>query len=456
LSGVAIAGIGWKLERMLDRDTLGWSAGAFLTGVAVTSGPWLLTTLALVLVRLTSGGPMDAVGQAERVITVVYAVVIVLSAPIDIILSRFAADRVYERRHDQIAAPLRRVLALTLLGFGAVGAGAMAVLAPPIEVAIPGALLATVVGGQWLLLSAAGGLSSPNIILRAFAFGAPISVAAALGLSRIDELGQAGHLIGFGLGQAVTLALLLVGTLRALPPEEDDRASIAPAFREYWLLAAAAFAFHGGLWIDKFLVWLRYDSLDASGYASAAALAWLSVVPGCAFLFVQVETTFHRRFRNFYDSLHGGASLGQLDQQASDLRREVGRTLRGTAVIQICVTVPCLLAAPAIARTLGFQGAGASALPWLVLGAAPQVMALSATLLLYYFDYRGSAAIAAATQLLGNGIATLAVEATGGPLGAGYAFSCLASSVVAIVLLAARMTGLLERTFQEQPYGLEV
>ena len=440
---------------MLDRDTLGWSAGAFLTGVAVTSGPWLLTTLALLLVRLTSPGSLGEVGQAERVITVVYAVVIVLSAPIDIVLSRYAADRVYERRHDQIAAPLRRVLALTLVGFGAVGAAAMVVLAPPLEVAIPGALLATVVGGQWLLLSAAGGLSSPSIILRSFAVGAPISVVAALSLAQVDVLGQAGHLIGFGLGQTLTLALLLIGTLRALPPEEDSGASIGSAFRDYWLLAAAAFAFHGGLWIDKFLVWLTYDTVDASNYASAAAIAWLSVVPACGFLFVQVETTFHRRFRSFYDSLHGGASLEQLDRQAATLGREVARTLRGTAVVQLCVTLPCLLAAPVVLRQLGLTGTGESALPWLLIGAAPQVMGLSATLLLYYFDYRGSAAVAAATQLFGNALGTLAIDAMGGPLGAGYALSCLASCAVAIFLLARRMSGLLERTFQEQPFGAE-
>lgn len=441
---------------MLDRDTLGWSAGAFLTGVAVTSGPWLLTTLALVLVRLTASGTLEDVGLAERVITVVYAVVIVLSAPIDIVLSRYAADRVYERRHDQIAAPLRRVLAITLFGFGGVGAAAMAVLDPPLALAIPGALLATVVGGQWLLLSAAGGLSSPSIILRAFALGAPASVIAALGLSRIELLGQSGHLIGFALGQALTLAVLLVGTLRALPPEEDPDASIGSAFRDYWLLAVAAFAFHGGLWIDKLLAWLLYDGAEAAGYASAAAIAWLSVVPACAFLFVQVETTFHRRFRSFYDALHGGATLSHLDDRAADLRREVEKTLRGTAVVQACVTLPCLLAAPVLSRQLGLQGTGASALPWLLLGAGPQVMALSATLLLYYFDYRGSAALAAGTQLVGNALATVAVDWLGGPLGAGYAVSCLASCLAAIALLAARMTGLLERTFQEQPYGYEM
>jgi uncharacterized membrane protein len=441
---------------MLDRDTLGSSAGAFLTGVAVTSGPWLLTTLALVLVRLTAPGTDEGVGQAERVITVVYAVVIVLSAPIDIVLSRYASDRVYERRRDQIAGPLRWVLLASLIGFTAVGAAAMAVLEPPIELAVPGALLATMVGGQWLLLSAAGGLSSPSIILRAVAVGAPTSVLAAVALPKVFELGQAGQLIGFGLGQAITLALLLVGTLRALPAEEDDGASIAPAFRDYWLLALSALAFHGGLWVDKLVVWINHGGQEASSYAAAAAIAWLSVVPACGFLFVQVETAFHRRFRSFYDSLHTGATLDQLDGHAARLRSEVDRTLRGTVTVQMCVTLPCLLAAPIVASAVGLGDSGAAALPWLLLGAAPQVIGLSATLLLYYFDFRGSALAAAATQLVGNGVGTLAVDLAGGPLGAGYAASCLLSCTVAIALLARRMGSLVERTFQEQPYGFEV
>lgn len=440
---------------MLDRDTLGWSAGAFLTGVAVTSGPWLLTTLALVLVRLTASGEPLGVGQAERIITVVYALVIVLSAPMDIVLSRFAADRVYERRRDQIAGPLRRVLGVALVVFTLTGAAAMVVLAPPLELALPGALLATLVGGQWLLLSAAGGLSSPGIILRAFAVGAPVSVLAAIALPATGALGQAGQLVGFAFGQAITFAILLVGTLRALPEEEDDRASIAPAFRDYWLLAVSALAFHGGLWIDKLLVWALHGGLDASSYAAAAAVAWLSVVPACAFLFVQVETDFHHRFRIFYDSLHSGASLGQLDREAADLRGEVINTLRGTAMVQMCVTLPCFMAADVVAGFLGLEGSGAIALPWLLIGAAPQVVALAATLLLYYFDFRGSALVAAVTQLVGNGLATMAMDVTGGPLGAGYAISCLLSCAVAIALVAHRMSGLVERTFQEQPYGFE-
>src|SRR5262245_38451326 len=133
-----MAGIGWRLERMLDRDSLGATLGAFLTGVAITSGPWLLTTFVLVALRLSSMGTGGLGGsQAGRVITVVYAAVIVVSAPIDIVLSRYASDRVYEGKRERIAAPLRTLLAVCLILFTAVGACAMAMIRVPLEVAIP-------------------------------------------------------------------------------------------------------------------------------------------------------------------------------------------------------------------------------------------------------------------------------------------------------------------------------
>jgi uncharacterized membrane protein len=441
---------------MMERDSLASTAAAFLTGVAVTSGPWLLTTIVLVLIRMSALREGPAVGDAERVITVIYAVVIVLSAPIDIVLSRYAADRVYERRKDQVAAPLRRVLALTLLGFFVVGAAAMAVLAPPLAFAIPGAVLATIVGGQWLLLSAAGGLSSPGIILRSFAAGAPASILIALVLSRPWVLGPVGYLYGFGLGQIVTLALLLDGTLRALPEEEDETARIGGAFRKYWLLAVTSFAFHAGLWVDKLAIRIVEGGAAAGAYAGSAALAWLSVVPACAFLFVRVETVFSERFQSFYTALHDGASLGELEDLSTELRDEVGRTLRGTAAVQAAVTLVCVLSLPVIVPALGLDAGGGRTLAWLLIGAAPQILALSATLLLYYFDFRAEAFVAATVQLVCNGALTMAVALAGGQPGVGYAVACGLSCAAAIALLHHRMRGLLERTFQEQPYSSEI
>jgi uncharacterized membrane protein len=451
-----MAGIGWRLERMIQRDTLGWTLGAFLTGVAVTSGPWLLTTLVLVLMRISAAGAGNqSIDDVERVITIVYATVIVLSAPVDIVLSRYASDRVYEQRRDQIAAPLRTVVSVCIIAFTGIGALAMMLGGVALPLAVPGTVLAAVVAAQWLLLSAAGGLSSPGIILRGFGIGAPVSVAAALLLSRPDMLGSAGYLYGYGAGQLVTLTLLLWGTLRALPEEEDETASVLPAFAEYWLLAASAFAFHAGLWVDKIVVYLLAGPGVAPMYAAEAAVAWLSVVPACAYLFVLIETVFHRRFRDYYAALHTGASLAELERMSQDLKGQVEHTLRGTAAVQAGVTLLCVAAAPSIVSLLALAPGSETTLRWLMVGAGLQVIAVSTTLLLYYFDFRREALLAALCQLIVNAGFTSAVGAPSVHMGAGYAAACAVTCIVSLVLLQRRMVGLLVRTFQSQPYATE-
>ena len=122
-----MAGIGWKLQRMIDHGSLAGTIAAYLTGVAVTSAPWLLTTAVLTSLRLVARARGAATSSSvERFLTVVYAVTVVLSAPVHVVVSRYTADRLYDRHLDRIAAPLRRALALTVVGFAVIGAIVMA------------------------------------------------------------------------------------------------------------------------------------------------------------------------------------------------------------------------------------------------------------------------------------------------------------------------------------------
>jgi polysaccharide biosynthesis protein PelG len=178
------------------------------------------------------------------------------------------------------------------------------------------------------------------------------------------------------------------------------------------------------------------------------------VIPACAYLFVVIETVFHNRFRAYYMALHTGASLAELEGLAAELRVEVGRTLRGTAIVQACVSLVCVPAAPLVVSALGLPGDG-TMLRWLLIGAGLQVIAVSTTLLLYYFDFRREAFLAAVTQLSANLVLTAAIGAPSIWTGVGYAVACALTCAVAIGLLFRRMEGLLERTFQSQPYASE-
>jgi uncharacterized membrane protein len=379
---------------------------------------------------------------------------LVFSAPANIVMSRFASDRMYEERADQIAPPLRRLLAVLVIGGLVLGAGAMVISRVGASLGYPGAALTAVVAGQWLLLSAAGGLAEPGAILRAFAIGGAASVIGALGLGRPDAFGSAGYLYGFAVGQVTTLALLLWGTMRALPEEEDESAQIRPAFGAYWLLGVGAICLNAGIWVDKLVVYLAHGGAAASTYAALAALAWLSVVPSCAYLFVQVETTIYRRFRGYFAAVSKG-TLAELRQASNAVEDEVNRTIRGTAAVQVTISVVCWLLTPLVVERLGLPSYWVIVGRVLLVGAAIQVVALCAVLLLHYFDFQLEALAAAATLLVVNTAGTAILAATDWPLGVGYTVACIAAATLAFLLLRSRLSSLLRDTFQAQPYGAE-
>jgi uncharacterized membrane protein len=449
-----MAGIGWKLQGMIDRGSLASTAGAYLTGAAVTSAPWLLTTAVLTSLRLLSrseGAP--AFAGIERIVTLIYAVTIISSAPVHVVVSRYAADRLYDHRLERIAAPLWRALALIVAGSGVLGAGLMLLLRVPLALGVAGTVLTAIIGGQWLLLSVCGGMVSPPALLRAFAVGAPLGIGAALLFERRFVGGDVGYLLGFAVGQLATLALLLRATVWALPREVAEDARLAPAFAEYYLLALAAFTYHLAIWADKLMVWLVAGKRVAALYASMAALAWFSTIPAFGWIYVQIETTFYRNFRRFYDDLEGGAPLGRLREGATRVCTESYRIMRGAAAIQATVTLVVLVAAPSVIRAAALPAVALGPFRLAVLGAALQVLALLAILFLYYFDLRREALAVSLALLVGEAVFVGATALTGWSPATGYPLACAGAALLGLMLVRRRLRTLLADTFQSQPSG---
>ena len=451
-----MAGIGWKLERMLEQGTLSSTLQAYLTGVAVTSAPWLLTTAVLVTLRvLARGHATDEFARVEFLITLSYASTLVISAPVHVVVSRYAADRLYERRLDQVAGPLRRALTFTIVGFLLVGVAVMTLAGPSLALAVPAALLTALVGAQWLLLGVGGGMSSPAGVLGAFAIGAVASVLAAVGLERAAGMGARGYLIGFTLGQAVALVAMLVRILRDLPAQEAPAVpgALRGAFREYKLLAASALFVHAAVWIDKVCTWLLVGPDAARLLASASALAWFAVIPAFAWIYIRVETSFYRVFRSYYGGIDAGAGLDALEASARDVRAEAAQLIRGAVVIQLVVLVLAELAAPHVVAALGLAPAATGALRFSLLAASLQVFTLLGLLLLYYLDLRREALIVAAAELVSIAVATVIALAAGASPALGAAIGSLVPALLALWTVRRVVTTLVPDTFQSQPYG---
>src|SRR5258705_2383330 len=98
-----MAGIGWRLERLVHQGISGATA-AYATGAAVMALPWMLTTAVLVSLPVVIGRAMADLATAGTVVNLAYAAALLRGRPLQIVISRHVADCVYERPAPAIAA----------------------------------------------------------------------------------------------------------------------------------------------------------------------------------------------------------------------------------------------------------------------------------------------------------------------------------------------------------------
>jgi uncharacterized membrane protein len=434
---------------------MGGTTAAYATGAAVMGLPWILTTAVVISLPFLIGAAVADLVTAEKLVNIAYAMALLVAGPVQLVISRYAADRLYEGRMRAIGAPFCRGLAATLLVCSALTTVVLMRFGVPISAALGGAALSAVVGAQWTALSLSNGLCSPSLVLGAVAAASLHSLALAALLTVVFGLGLPGYLIGLMSGQALGLGILLVGIFRELPSEVDEGARLLPAFRDYAALAMAGLAFNASLWADKVAAWLLVGGAPARLHAVASMLAWFSSIPCMAWVFVEVETTFHRCFRRFYRKLEGGATLGELRDEALTLEKEAARLLSGAVSVQAGVTLFLELAAGPMLRVLG-QPAGIL-LPYrfLLIAAGSQAVGLLGLILLYHFDLRREACLAAASFFFGVAGLSGMASASGAPTSVGTMLGCIFGAIVTWSLVFQRVGGALEDAMLSQPFGEE-
>ena len=240
-------------------------------------------------------------------------------------------------------------------------------------------------------------MTSPAVVLRAFGIGAPLEPARGAGASTPRGRRSAASATSFGFARrpAADARPARRGASRA-PSRRgaDETARLAPAFGEYRLLALSALAYYVSIWADKIVVYLVMGGDAAAFYAAIAAVAWFSVIPAFAWIYVQVETVFYQRFRAFYDDLESGAPLRQLQgRRRADLRRGPAHPARRR---RSCRRPRAASPSPPRRSWSTRSGLSPDATPLFRLaavGAAMQVITLLEVLLLYYFDLRRDALV---------------------------------------------------------------
>ncbi len=438
-----MAGIGFELRKMLRRDSLSGLLGAYAYAGIISSGPWILSIVGILLIGMLSLPfvvPGTLITQFQVSVTYLIAVSLILTGPLQLSFTRFTSDRLFEKRDYLVLSNYHAVAMLATVLAGAIGL-VCALFAFPEQSVLYRLLMVAgfvVMSNIWIAVIFLSGMKQYKAVVWIFLVGYAITVSAALALR---NQGLEGLLSGFVGGQLCLLTGMVTLIYRNYTSHRFMSFEVFQRRYGYPSLVAIGLLYNLGIWLDKFMFWYAPSTgqqvigpLHASIiYDIPVFLAYLSIIPGMAVFLVRIETDFVEYYDAFYDAVRGGSSLEHIE----DMRNTMVQTIRlGLYEIVKVQAIAALLLFVVGKWVLGLLGISELYLPLLyvdVIGASLQVVLLGVLNIYFYLDRRREVLLLTGTFVVLNFVLTRLTLVLG-PAWYGYGFAVSLLLVVALAL----------------------
>ncbi len=455
-----MAGIGFRLQRILREDSYRSVLAGYVYSAVVSTGPWLLAIIAL-LVLAVAGRMFLAVADVslfQCVVTYTYVGTLLLTGALQMGTTRHVADRLFVGDVKALLPCYHWVSLWVTLAGGALAGGFffLAGLAP--AEALAAVVLFQAVCLTWLGMIFLSAAKDYMALVRAFALGYALGVVAALLGARLA--GLAGTLWGFTLGQAALATLLAVRIRVEFPAYWMTSNAVRQTWRAVPMLAVIGFFYNAGIWTDKLVFWFSGQGECLRGWFYAAPrydvcvyLAYLSIVPAMALFLIRVETAFYKHYAAFYEAVTQGRSLATIREQKLAMMESLRVSAERLLQVQGGVTLAGLIGAPLLLRVLGLAPDLLPMLRLCLLAALAQALLMILLIVLLYFDWQRPVAILAILfSVLNPVLSWVSLALPDQYYGSGYFLACLATLVPGLMVLERRMQHLERETFTSQPF----
>ncbi|WP_298450942.1 exopolysaccharide Pel transporter PelG [uncultured Marinobacter sp.] len=456
-----MAGIGFELRRILKRDNLSSLIGAYGLASIISSGPWVLSVLGVMLIGIVS--LTLAVRDLEIVqflvsVTYLMAISLTLSGLFQHVFTRWVADRLYEKRNDLILPNLMGVLWLSTLLALAGGLPAVLFLLPGTSTMYKLLMLANfvVLCNLWPVTIFLSGMKSYFLIVGLFAVGYTTAIIASLLLS---GFGLEGLLGGLLLGHALLLFSFLFTIVRQYPSDSPVKFNFTRRAQIFPALIATGLLFNAAVWADKFIFWFHPDTsqhvigtLRASAiYDLSIFLAYLAIIPGMAVFLVRMETDFSEAYDRFYTAVREGDTLARISGFRDEMVRVARSGIYEIFKVQSFTLIILFIWADDLLSAIGISTLYLPMFYIDLVAVTMQLILLAIQNVLFYLDSRQINVTLCALFFASNIVFTITTIELGASFyGYGYAGATFLSSVIGLAMLSRKFDRLEYETFMLQ------
>lgn len=455
-----MAGIGFRLRRMLDQESYLATIKAYLYSALISSGPWLITILVIGILGILQASkvPFEESTIFRMTIIYVYAFSLIIVGLIQMPLTRYLADLLFARDFEMYFPTY--AAAILLVGGVQAVIGGVAVFGYTewsTLFKIHAFLLYLVVSFIWVAMIFVSTVKDFVSISLAFVGGGVASIVGGYWLETVR--GVDGYMMGYTLGQIVIFLVLTARIALEFPSKRGLSFEFVGYMRKFPSLVGVGFLYNLAIWADKFIFWFspvgeHVDAFLHSCYLYDVPmyLAYLTVVPAMSLFLIRIETSFYQYYKNYYGAIVGKRGLGEIMERKAEMIDSIKLSTSRLIRIQGTVSLIGLLIVPYLIGPLGLNWLHLGILRVGILAAFIHVMFLLLSIGLLYFEFRKETLAITALFLVLNVIGTFYALELGLPyFGYGYLAACFVSLLAGALILDYKIRNLEYITFVTQP-----
>ena len=188
-----MAGIGFELRKLLRTNSLLGMLRAYGFAGAISSGPWLLSISSVLAIGILGRDLSDTTQQMVRFqvsVTYLIATALIFTGGLQLMLSRFIADRLFEHKPQLVVPNLFGAMMLTTLLAGAVSTAlALTLFSEPLAYRVLMVITFVTLSNIWIVVVVLSSLKAYRLVLLAFAIASALVVGGALLLRHYGVVG---------------------------------------------------------------------------------------------------------------------------------------------------------------------------------------------------------------------------------------------------------------------------
>jgi polysaccharide biosynthesis protein PelG len=456
-----LAGIGFELRKILNRDSYFALVRAYAYAGLISSGPWVLSILGLVAIGLLSVNiavPNVLITQFQVSVTYLIMASLILTGVLQLSFTRWVSDQLFGHRSDIIVPNFAGVLLVTNLVAGSLSLLLVFASFGSESVMYRALLVAGFVTmcDVWIATIFMSGLKFYKTIVALFGGGYGISVLLAV---LLRGQGLEGLLAGYIIGQFLMLMGMVFIILRSFPAEKLIAFDCFRPGAMYPTLMAVGLLFNFAIWADKIVFWVAADTgqpvigpLRASViYDMPVFLAYLGIIPGMAVFLVRFETDFVEWYDRFYNAVREGGSLEEIARMRDEMVFAIRQGLFDIIKIQTLAVLVLVVFAPTLFDKLNISALYLPLFYVDAVAASLQVALLAVMNVFFYLDKRPAVlATVALLSVLNVLLSVVSLRLGVVFYGYGFALAMLVTLVFSLALLERKLGRLEYETFMLQ------